>query len=358
MTERTGDRLAGEGRRRRRLRTVLLVAGPLVALGVAAYFYLTGGRYVTTDNAYVRAGMVSVAANVSGEVVDIPIRENQRVKVGDVLFRIDPEPFSIAVSEAEADLAEARLAVHSLKAELAKKRSELAAAQADVDYQQREFSRYDRLAQSNTVSRAKFEEVQHRLTEAQNRVATARKDIETTIAALGGNEAVDVESHPQVIRARAKLEEARRDLRNCTVRTRVNGIVGKIGLQLGEHVGEGQPVFPLMASDSLWVEANLKETELTNVRPGQRATLEVDTFPDVTLHGVVSSISPAAGSEYSVLPPQNATGNWVKITQRVPVRIALGEDAARVPLRAGMSVHVSIDTGPHHAWPLGGMDGP
>lgn len=339
-------------RRRRSARIALLVAGPAVALAVAGYFYVSGGRYVTTDNAYVRAGMVSVASNVSGEVVRVMVRENQPVKAGDVLFQIDPEPYEIAVAEAEAELAETRLDVGSLRAKLDMKRSELATASSDADYQQGEFARYSKLAQSNTISRAKMEEVEHRLTEARNRVATARRDIDTVIAELGASEGAD--RHPKVLRARSKLEEAKRNLRNATVRTRVNGIVGKTGLQPGEYVTAGQTVFALMATDSVWVEANVKETDLTHVRPGQKATLEIDTYPGVELKAVVSGISPAAGSEYSVLPAQNATGNWVKITQRVPVRLELTGDTAGIPLRAGMSADVSIDTGRQRGLPFGG----
>lgn len=343
MTENRGETiLAQQERRRRTVRIALLVAGPVVALAVGAYMYATGGRYVTTDNAYVRAGMVSVAANVSGEIETIMVRENQVVKAGDVLFQIDPEPFAIAVAEVEAELAEMLLGVSSKKATLAMKRSELAAATSDLEYQTREFDRYERLSRSNTISKAKYEEVQHRMVAATNRLAIARKDIETTLAELGGG--LEAEQHPSVVRVRAKLEEARRNLRNTTVRTRVNGVVAKTGLQPGEHVTAGQPIFALMATDSIWVEANLKETDLSQIRPGQKATLVIDTYPDVKLAAVVSGISPAAGSEYSVLPPQNATGNWVKITQRVPVRIELTEGERTVPLRAGMSVHVSIDT--------------
>lgn len=338
--------------RRRTARIALLVLGPVVALVVAGYLYASGGRYVTTDNAYVRAGMVSVAANVSGEIIQIMIRENQAVKAGDVLFQIDPEPFEIAVAEAEAQLAETRLEVESLKARLDMKRSELASASSDVAYQQSEFARYSRLARSNTISKAKLEEVEHRLAEASNRAATATSDIDTVVAELGAGGVAD--RHPKVLKARTRLEEAKRNLRNTTVRTRVNGIVAKTGLQPGEYVTAGQTMFALMATDSMWVEANIKETDLTHVRPGQKATLVIDTYPDVELRAVVSGISPAAGSEYSVLPAQNATGNWVKITQRVPVRLELTGDTRGVPLRAGMSANVSIDTGRKRGLPFGG----
>jgi membrane fusion protein (multidrug efflux system) len=353
MTESRVDReLVRRERTRRTTRIALLVAGPLVALAVALYLYATGGRYVTTDNAYVRAGMVSVAANVSGEIRHIAVRENQPVEAGDLLFQIDPEPFAIAVAEAEAELAEARLDVESLRATLAMKRAELAEATATVEYREREFDRYDRLARSNTISRAKHDQVEHELAEARNRSATVRRDIDTALAALGGDAAGPVDGHPAVVRARARLDEARRNLRNTEVRTRVNGVVARIGLQPGEYVTAGQPVFALMATDSLWIEANLKETDLTHVRPGQPASLVLDTYPDVELQAVVAGISPAAGSEYAVLPAQNATGNWVKITQRVPVRLELRQPP-EVPLRAGMSVFVSIDTGRRRGLPFG-----
>lgn len=336
------------------IRRSLLAAGPILATIVGLYFYAVGGRYVSTDNAYVRAGLVSIASNVEGQAVDVRVRANQAVKKGDILFVIDPEPFDLALGEAEAVLADTRLQVEALRAELKRKQAGLNTAEEDAAYQKTEFARHEQLVKTNTVSRARYDEVRHRYSEARSELATIRQDIAKTLAELGGDPNIDTAAHPRVLRASSTRDKAALDLRNTQVRALVDGIVARIDLQPGEYVQAGAPVFAMMATNAIWVEANLKETELTHIKPGQKVALVVDTYPDVELDAVVSGISPAAGSEYAVLPPQNATGNWVKITQRVPVRIELAEGERAPPLRSGMSVHVSIDTGRNRGWPFGG----
>lgn len=340
-------------RRRNIVRRSLLALGPIVAVAAGLYVYATTGRYVSTQNAYVRAGQVSVTSNVSGQIVAVHVRENETVVKGQVLFVIDPEPFEIALREAEAVLAESRLQIEAKRAELSRKRAELRSAEENAAYQKTEFDRHTRLVETNTVSRSRFEEVRHNHTEARSRLATIQQDIAESVAELGGDARIDTEAHPSVMKAISARDKAALDLRNTRVHAMTGGIVARIGLQPGEYVQAGAPIFAMMAAGSLWVEANLKETELTHIKSGQSATLVVDTYPDVELKAKVSGISPAAGSEYSVLPAQNATGNWVKITQRVPVRIEI-ETADNVPpLRAGMSVEVSIDTERKRGWPFG-----
>lgn len=341
-------------RRRNILRRSLLALGPIVAVAAGLYVYATTGRYVSTQNAYVRGGQVAVTSNVSGQIVAVHVRVNESVDEGRLLFVIDPEPFEIALREAEAVLAEARLQIEAKRAELSRKRAELKSAEEDAAYQKTEFDRHARLVETNTVSRSRYDEVRHNYTEARSRLITIQQDIAQSIAELGGDANIDTEAHPKVMKAISARDRAALDLRNTQVRAMTGGIVARIGLQPGEYVQAGAPIFAMMAAGSLWVEANLKETELTHIKQGQSATLVVDTFPEVEFRAKVSGISPAAGSEYSVLPAQNATGNWVKITQRVPVRLEIVPADNHPPLRAGMSVEVSIDTERKRGWPFGG----
>lgn len=341
-------------RKRTLTRRTLLAAGPLLAVAISLYLFAVGGRYVSTDNAYVRAGLVSIASNVAGQVVDVRVRENQAVKKGDILFVIDPEPFDIALREADAVLADTRLQIEALRAELKRKQAGLNTAEEDAAYQKTEFERHARLVKTNAVSRARHDEVRHRYSEARSELATIRQDIAKTLAELGGDLNIETARHPRVLRAESTRDKAALDLRHTKVHAMVDGVVARIDLQPGEYVQAGAPVFAMMAMNAVWVEANLKETELTHIKPGQKVTLVVDTYPDVEIDAVVTGISPATGSDYAILPAQNATGNWVKITQRVPVRIELAESERAPPLRSGMSVHVSIDTGRKHGWPFGG----
>jgi membrane fusion protein (multidrug efflux system) len=330
-------------RPRRRLRLTLLLLGPLlVAIGAAA-FYFSGGRYVSTDNAYVKADVVMVGAQVSGQIASVAVRENDFVRQGQTLFAVDDRPFRIALAEAEAGLKNARRQVESLKAQYAEKQQELALARTDAAYADREYARQTDLLERHVASRAKFDEAERAAKIARQKVALLERELLTVAADLGGNPAAPVESHPLFLTAAANRDRAALDLQRATITAPFDGVIGATP-KVGDYVAPGQPVTALVASSGLWVEANFKETELTHLRTGMPARLSIDTYPDRTLKGVVESISPASGAEFSVLPPQNATGNWVKIVQRIPVRIAIqGDDGVR--LRAGMSVSVDVDTG-------------
>jgi membrane fusion protein (multidrug efflux system) len=335
---------ASPARRRRWLRRALLLLGPALVLIVGGYFYITGGRYVDTDDAYVRADMVAVTARVSGPIVEIDVRENQHVDPGQVLFRLDEEPFKIALAQAQARLNKAENDVRALQASYRQKQQELELAHRDVDFAEHEFQRQAKLAKRDFASQAKYDETQHNLQVAHQRVAMAEQDLRGLLADLAGDPDMPVERHPTYLEAKAARDQAALDLQHAVVYASFAGVASRKP-DLGDYVTAGSPVMSIVADQDVWVEANFKETDLTHVRPGQAASVEVDTYPDRDWPAIVESISQATGAQFSVLPPQNATGNWVKVVQRIPVRIALHTRPGDPPLRAGMSVTAEIDTG-------------
>jgi membrane fusion protein (multidrug efflux system) len=339
-----------EKRRRKRpsralLRGVLLGLGPLVFLAGALYVYLAGGRYATTDDAYVKVDKIQVSADVAGRVSAVPVNENQHVKAGEVLFRIDDEPFRLAVDSARARLEGARNDIEALKADWRAKLAELKKAQDTVAYYQREVDRNRGLTSKGFVSAQHLDDAEHNLQVAQATVATDRQAIAHDVAALGGNPDLPVEQQALYLQAKSALDQAQLDLRRTVVRAPVEGIVTNVALRAGDYVKTGDGTFALVPSDRIWVEGNFKETDLTHVAPGQPAAFTVDTYPGRRFAARVESIAPASGSEFALLPPQNASGNWVKVVQRIPVRLALEHYDGNPPLRAGMSVSAEIDTG-------------
>jgi membrane fusion protein, multidrug efflux system len=350
-----GERDASVGARsarplRQRLRLPLMLAGPIVVLIAASWWYLTSGRYVSTDDAYVQAARTMVSTDISGRVVAIAVHDNQRVTEGQVLFQLDERPYHIAVEDAKAQLAAARLQVEALKATYRQKVADAGGAEETLAYQQREFERQRQLASSGVASRAVFDQVQNAMAVARQRVASTQSDIANILAQLGGNPDIPVDQHPSVQRAQAALDKAGLDLSYTTVRAHENGIVTKVEqLQVGSYVTASTPVFSVV-SDRIWIEANFKETELTNMRPGQAATVEIDTYPGVEFAAKVVSLSPGTGLTFSLLPPENATGNWVKVVQRLPVRLALEKYDPDLLLHAGLSVSVDVDTQHRRPW--------
>lgn len=332
------------------LRTGLLIGGPVVVMIAGLYFYISTGRYVTTENAYVKAELIIVTPEVSGRVTEVAVGNNQRVSAGDVLFRIDPKRFEVEVTLRAAELRAARQRVASLKARYRARLAALAVATADVEFQRAEMVRSDRLRLNGTISEFRLLEVRRETTRAETQIAVIREEIAEALSELGGDPDMPPDNHPDVLRARAELEQATLDLAASTMRAPSDAITANHGLQVGEYVEEGDPILSLVGVDMIWVVANLKETDLTHLSVGQTARLTVDAFPDVEWEAQVSSLSPATGAEYALLPPQNASGNWVKVVQRVPVRLDIVSRKDAPALRAGMSVAVSIDTG--HERPL------
>jgi membrane fusion protein (multidrug efflux system) len=335
---------------RQRLRLPLMLAGPIVVLIGASWWYLTSGRIVSTDDAYVQAARTMVSTDISGRVVAIAVHDNERVTQGQLLFRLDDRPYRIAVEDATAQLAAARLQVTALKATYRQKSADSAGAEETLAYQTREFERQRQLASSGVASRSVFDQVQNAVAVARQRVASTQSDIANILAQLGGNPDIPVEQHPSVQRAQAALDKAELDLSYTTVHAHESGIVTKVEqLQLGSYVTASTPVFAIV-SDRIWVEANFKETELTHMRPGQSATVEIDTYPGASCNAKVDSLSPGTGLTFSLLPPENATGNWVKVVQRLPVRLALERYDPDLLLHAGLSVSVDVDTQYRRPW--------
>jgi membrane fusion protein, multidrug efflux system len=335
---------------RQRLRMPLMLAGPAVVAIGAGWWYLTSGRYVETDDAYIQAAKTVISADVAGRILTIEVKDNQRVTKGQVLYRIDPAYLTAALNDAKGQLGIARLQVEALKATYQQKIAENKSAQETLDYSQREYDRQKKLLGSGVSSQAQFDQASNALEVARQRVAATQQDIASVLAQLGGNPDVPAIDHPMVQRAQAIVDQRQIDVNDTVVRAAESGTVTKVEqLQVGDYMPVATPVFSLM-SDRMWVEANFKETELTHMRPGQDATVVVDTYPDVELHAKLESLSPGTGLTFSLLPPENATGNWVKVVQRLPVRLALENVDRETPLQAGLSVTVSVDTKYRRPW--------
>jgi membrane fusion protein (multidrug efflux system) len=331
--------------RRRRLRAPLLLAAPIVAIVLGLFFYLGGGRYQETDNGYIQSGLVPVSASVSGPVVSIAVVNNQRVRVGDILFRIDPAPYQAAVDEAAAELANARAQVSALRANYREGEASLQAGRDKLAYADREAARQKSLLAEGISSQNQYDQAVLAAQTARQQIQTSVQQNAGVAATLTGNVAAPTGRQPGVQRAQAALERARLNLGYTVVRAAQDGIVTKVNqLQIGSYVSASKPVFTL-AGTRLWVEGNFKEDQLNHMRIGQRATFRVDAFPDLKLTGRLASFSPGTGNSFSLLPAENATGNWVKVVQRLPIEFSIDALPKDVPLHAGLSVEVEVDTG-------------
>lgn len=326
------------------LRTTLLIGGPLVIALAGLYYYVGSGRYVTTENAYVKADLIIIAPEVSGRVTEVLVADNQTVEPGDELFRINPDRFETAQARWLAKLATARQKVAGLKARHRTRQAELDAAIADAEFERDEFVRSERLRKNGTISEFRLLEARRAADRAQRIVTVLREQIAEGLVELGGDPEMATDQHPDVLQALADLRQAELDLASATVRAPSHAITANVRLQVGEYVEAGDPILSLVGTQSVWVIANLKETDLTHLEIGQTAELEVDAYPGVVWQADLTSLSPATGAEYALLPPQNASGNWVKVVQRVPVRLDIRTPDGAPELRAGMSVAVSIDT--------------
>jgi len=341
--------------RRRGLRLVLLAGVPLVVAAVGLVLYAMGGRYAETDNAYVHADTVSVAPEISGRLVSIDVGTNQPVKAGQVLFHIDDRAPRYALERAEAAMRSATYDYQGIKATLGQVRSLMQVSAAGAAYEKRELDRTSALAKSDNASQSALDQASILFTAASIFVQVAQSQIDVTLAKLGGDETLPLEKYPPYAQAVADRDQAQLDLDHTQVKAPFDGIAAKADAVLpGAMVAAGTPVLAVVRSDKLWIDANLNETDLTNVKTGQPVAVTVDTYPGVTWDGRVASLSPASGAEFSLLPPQNSSGNWVKVTQRIPVRV-LVDTGGKPQLRAGMSAEVAIDTGHARGLPfLGG----
>ncbi len=327
------------------LRFGLMLGVPLLVAIGALLFWQMGGRYVTTENAYVKAHTVQVTPEVTGRIAEVAIRDHQHVAAGQLLLRIDPAPFQIALEKAEAELASARAAVETARATYRETTAELGELENRADYLERQAARQLALNARGVAPITRVEETQSDAQVARERINVVRQRLTRLLTALLGNPDLPVDDHPSVREKLAELERARLDLARTTITAPASGTIVNLRLRPGEQARAATPVFSLVSDDRPWVEANLKETTLTHVTVGQRVEVVLDIYPDITWAGEVESISPSTGAEFAILPPQNASGNWVKVVQRLPVRIRLLPFEGEPPLRAGTTATVSIDTG-------------
>ena len=333
-------------RRRRSLMRPLLFALLPVALVVGGYYYVNGGQVMATDNAYIQADMVGITTDVSGIVERIDVHENETVKAGQVLFSLRPDAFRITLEGAKAQLGVQRNQIENLKASYRQSLAEITQAEADLPYFQAQFDRQQNLVNSGGATRSAYDEAKHNLDAARQKVAVSKAEAAATLAQLGGDAEQPVEQNPLYLQAKSNVDNAQRELDHSVVRAPFDGVVTNVSaLQVGSYLQASQQAFSLVATDHLWIAASPKETELTYVKPGQDATIEVDAYPGVIWKGKVESISPASGSSFSLLPAQNTTGNWVKVVQRIPMRVSIEDTAGKPPLRVGMSTVVDVDTG-------------
>jgi membrane fusion protein (multidrug efflux system) len=338
------------------LRRILMVGGVALVAAASLAFWLMSGRYVSTDDSYVQAATLMVSTDVSGLVQTVNVREGQTVKKGQVLFTLDPRPFQIALDNAKAQLAQVNQTIVSTKADYQSMLSSAQAQQAQVSLDQRNFERYAALLKDNAIAPATYDQARLTLATAQAQLVSLQQTAQTQLAKLNGNPNIAVEKTPQYMQMQAAVDEAQRQLDHSIVRAPFDGVVAEVdSLQPGTLVISAMSAFTttsavgLVGTDNVWVEAHMKETDLTYVRNGDPVSITIDTYPGRTWKGRVQAISAASGSTFSALPAENASGNWVKVTQRVPVRILIERHQGDPVLSAGMSTVVSIDTG-HRLW--------
>jgi membrane fusion protein (multidrug efflux system) len=346
-------KIAAEPRRRlmagmrRYRRVLLLVVLPLVALIAGLTFYLNGGRYVTTDDAYVGAQKVLITPDVSGKIISVAVKEGQQVATGDTLFQIDPVPFRLALAQAHAKLEDAKTSHANFVSNVKLYSQTIDLVNVGIALKQRDVDRKSSLVKSNVGSQLDLDNSATALVTAQAQLQLVKQQNSTALNQLLGNPDLPLEQFPAYMQAKAAVDDAQRNLDLTTVRAPMNGVATEVDqIQLGRFVMAGTPVFSVIDTAKPWVDANPKESDFTYVAVGQPVTVEVDAFPNHLFKGTVGSLSPGTGAQFAILPPQNATGNFVKVVQRVPVRIYFDSDDKYVrKLKAGMSAYTTIDTG-------------
>ena len=334
------------------LRTALMAGGIFVVVIGSGIVWLSGGRYASTDDAYVQAAKLLVSTDVSGLVASVDVRNNQPVKSGQVLFRIDPRQFQIALDNARANLSQTALTIESMKDDYRRMLSDVAAQESQVSLDQVTFDRFSYLVTRDDVTRQNYDRTRFTLALDKSRLESLRQTAQVQLAKLAGNPDIQVTDHPLYRQAKAQVDEAQRQLDHTEVHAPFDGVVTQVdALQPGTYLVSQTAALTntgavaLVSTDRMWIEAQMKETDLTYVKPGNHVDISVDTYPGRVWSGRVESISPASGSEFSILPAQNSSGNYVKVVQRIPVRIRIDRKPGDPDLRAGMSVYVSIDTG-------------
>jgi membrane fusion protein (multidrug efflux system) len=343
---------AGSVTSKKSLRRPLLFALLPMALVVGGYFYVTGGAVMSTDNAYVQADMVGLSTDVSGIVREVSVHDNQKVAKGDVLFKLDDLQFRLALDRAEAQIGNTRNDLVALQTNYRNMQAQVEQAQKDVDFNMVNFQRQEQLIANNFTPKATFDAARNTLQGSQQKLASLNAQLAGIAANLNGNPDAPIEDHPRYKDALAARDEAARQLAHTIVCAPFAGIVTNVpSLQPGQYLAAAATAFNIVSTDHVWVQASPKETELTYVKPGQKVTVEVDTFPGQRWVGTVESISPASASSFSLLPAENTSGNWVKVVQRIPMRVSVSNAPGKPPLRVGMSVEVNVDTGHERGLP-------
>ena len=318
-----------------------------LALVAGCYWYVAGGQVMSTDDAYIEADTVGISTDVPGIVKEIDVTNNQHVEPGQILYRLDPQQFQIALDNAKANLAQTALTIDAMKEDYQRMLSDADAQQGQVNLDQVTYDRNASLLPSGTTSKATYDQARYTLETDKNKLESLRRQAAVQLARLAGNPNIPVTQHPQYVQAKAQVDEAQRQLDHTVVRAPFAGTVTNVpSIAPGKYLAASTTAFYLVDRDHVWIDATPKETELTYVQPGQSVTVTVDTYPDAEWGGVVESISPAAAEQFSLLPAQNTSGNWVKVVQRVPMRVRVdASDKSLPPLRAGMSVEVEVNTG-------------
>jgi membrane fusion protein (multidrug efflux system) len=326
-------------------RPLMFALLPLVLI-LGGYFYVTGGAVMSTDNAYVQADMVGLSTDVSGIVTEVLVRDNQKVAKGDVLFKLDDLQFRLALNRAEAQIGNTRNDLMALQASYRNMQTQVGQAKTDVDFNNVNFKRQQQLVANNFTPQATFDASRNTLQGSQQKLASLEQQLAGIAANLNGDPDAPIEDHPRYKDALAARNEAARQLAHTLVRAPFAGIVTNVpSLQPGQYLAAAAVAFNIVSTDHVWVQASPKETELTYVKAGQKVTVDVDTYPGERWAGTVDSISPASASSFSLLPAENTSGNWVKVVQRIPMRVLVNNAPGKPPLRVGMSVEVNVDTG-------------
>ncbi|CAI8302862.1 MAG: Multidrug export protein EmrA [SAR92 bacterium MED-G29] len=321
---------------------LLVWAGPLVIAVIGIWVYLQSGRFIETDNAYLKANKVSISSEISGKVVEVMVGDNGLVEAGQVMFRVDDQPYQIALARAQANLVKVGGDLESLKADYLNKLADISKTQNQQTFYRQEFKRLSSLLPSRAVSAAQVDQAEYQYQDAGKELEVTKQALQVVKARLIDMD-LPLEQHPNYLLAMAELKKARLDLSHVQTLAPSTGIVANFNIQLGQYIIAGSPLYSLVDSSHIWVEANFKETDLTYLREGQSAEITVDSYPDLQWQGVISSIAPGTGSEFSLLPAQNSTGNWVKVVQRIMVKLDIDANTNTAPLAAGMSAEITVD---------------
>ncbi|MBY0508987.1 MAG: HlyD family secretion protein [Rhodospirillaceae bacterium] len=326
------------------LRRVLMMVVPAVIVAAGAAWYAFGGRYVGTDNAYIKAEIAAISPEVAGNIKQVLVTENQAVTKGQPLVVMDDTNFRIMLAASEAQLRTAIANIDGNKARYRQKAASMALMQSNAAFAEREFKRQSTLAASNFVAAAKLDEAKHSLESARQNIALLKQEEAEILASLEGDADIAPQNHSAYQAALAGKVTAETQIQRATIVAPFDGIVSQLP-KVGDYARTGAPLLSMVSNNAVWIEANFKETDLTHMRVGQEVKIDVDTYPSRPFHGRVTSISQATGAEFSLLPAQNSTGNWVKVVQRIPVRISVEDQKDGPPLRSGMSVTADVDTG-------------